>query len=172
MTLGLLDVALSNIGSFILGVLVCRWIVRRGLAAAQQIAHTSGSSDMATSDPPTTKPPSVLVRAVIIIVVSAFVFGIGVRVGYSLVRHDVSCFNDYANDLADSLEPRQHAAKQLERADKRQDRAILRALTPGATRRDFIAVREATEAKLTKRRELATERRENPYPDAPREVCQ
>lgn len=171
MTFSVFDVALSNLGSFVLGALVCRWIVRRGLTAAQQIAHTSGSSDMTTtSDPPETRP--LIARVAIIMIVSALVFGIGVRVGYSLVQHDVSCFNQYANDLADSLAPRQTAAKQLELADKRQDRAIQRALTPGATRRDFIAVRKATEAKLAKRHELALERKENPYPDAPREVCQ
>lgn len=161
------NVALSNLGSFALGFLACRWLARRAAAAA---AHIHDHSEVPMKSQRTALMP-LPARVVVLVLVGALTFGLGVRTGYELLADKVSCFNDYANKNADSQETRQAATEALQKADAAQDVAIAAALTPGATREDFARVRVATAAKIAKQEELATQRRINPYPDAPREVC-
>lgn len=109
--------------------------------------------------------------AAIYIVVGIIIFGAGVRFGYELLAGKVSCFNTYANALADSLDPRQSATESLQDADLEKDRAILALLVPGHDHADVAALRKATAAKVAKQEALDRNRETNPYPDPPREVC-
>jgi hypothetical protein len=105
------------------------------------------------------------------VVVGILVFGAGVRLGYDLLSDKVSCFNTYANRLADSLEPRQTATASLQEADLARDLALLNVLTPGHNHRDIAALRRATADKVSQQNALNRKRDANPYPDPPREVC-
>jgi hypothetical protein len=161
------NVAITNIGSFVLGFFVCKWLARRAAAAVDHI-HDHSEVTMPARRSALMPLPA---RVIVLVLVGALTFGLGVRVGYEVLAGKVSCFNDYANKNADSQETRQAATEALQNADAKQDRAIAAALSPGATADDFALVRQATAAKIAKQHELATQRRINPYPDAPREVC-
>lgn len=162
------NVILSNLGAFALGYLTCKWVARRAAAAIDHRIHDH--SEVTMPKRRTALMPLPL-RVVVLVVVGVLMFGLGVRVGYQVLASKVSCFNDYANQNADSQETRQAATEALQKADAKQDVAIAAALSPDATQADFARVRAATAAKIAKQRELATQRRVNPYPDAPREVC-
>ena len=110
-------------------------------------------------------------RVAILIIVGLLMFGLGVRVGYQVLSDKVSCFDAYANDLADSLEPRQRATEDLQDADVEVTHAIKVALTPGHDKRDVAALQDAIAAKARMQARLEVQREANPYPSAPRKVC-
>lgn len=98
-------------------------------------------------------------------------------------RDQQRCFNEYANELASSLEPRQAAAEERTDAEVAWQDAVAEALMQAETvlanpaadpdpladaLRDF---RAADTVLAAAEERLAEERRENPYPAAPREVC-
>ncbi len=56
---------------------------------------------------PQRRAPLVIVS----IILGLVLFGVGVRVGYGLVDGRQDCLDTYANDLADSQDPRQQAAE-------------------------------------------------------------
>lgn len=95
-------------------------------------------------------------------------FGVGVKVGYELVRSDIACINEYANKNADATEPRQQA---VERRDRAND-AVFEALGDFAIGQievdKVIEVLDEREAAVAA---LEAERKIRPYPEAPREVC-
>lgn len=162
-----LNVIASNVGSFVLGVLVCRWLARRAASAADSI-HDHSEVNMADRRPPLMPLPA---RVVVLVLIGTLMFGLGVRVGYEVLASKVGCFNEYASKNADSQAARSTATEALQDADARQDRAILAALTPGHDKVDVAELRAATQAKVEKKQELAEQRKQNPYPDPPREVC-
>lgn len=162
-----LNVIASNIGSFVLGVLVCRWLARRAASAADHITDHSEVTMPARRNALMPLPA----RVIVLVLVGALMFGLGVRVGYELLSEKVSCFNGYANKNADAQETRSAATEALQAADARQDQAILDALTPGNDKADVAELRAATAAKIHKKADLAKQRRIHPYPDPPREVC-
>lgn len=95
-------------------------------------------------------------------------FGVGVKVGYELVRSDIACINEYANANADAAEPRQEA---VERRDRANDAVFdaLADLAAGTVEVDAVAdVLEEREKAVAA---LEAEREIRPYPEAPREVC-
>jgi hypothetical protein len=155
----------SNVGSFLLGFLACRWLARRAAAAAAHLAHTE--------EPPMPETRRALLplpaRVLILVLVGLLAFGLGVRVGHQVLATKVS---EYANDLADSLSPRQEATEDLQAADVRVTRAIKLALIPGHDNRDRLELQNAIAAKARMQQCLDEQRRENPWPDAPREVCE
>lgn len=108
-------------------------------------------------------------RVLILVLVGLLAFGLGVRVGHQVLATKVS---EYANDLADSLSPRQEATEDLQAADVRVTRAIKLALIPGHDNRDRLELQNAIAAKARMQQCLDEQRRENPWPDAPREVCE
>lgn len=109
--------------------------------------------------------------AAVLVVISLVAFGLGVRVGYQVLNGKVECFDQYANDLADSLEPRNSANQELATADKARDEALVDLLEPGNDAADNQAFIEANDAKVEIQDKLAETRAKNPYPDPPREVC-
>lgn len=162
-----LNVIVSNLGALALGIFIGKRLGRRAAAA---VDHIHDHSEVTVPSRRTALMP-LPVRVIVLLVVGALTFGLGVRVGYEVLAEKVSCFNDYANKNADSQETRQAATEALQKADAEQDVAIAAALAPGATRADVVRVRRATDAKIAKQAELADQRKKNPYPDAPREVC-
>lgn len=117
----------------------------------------------------------------------------GSRQAVAELSHQSQCLTSYANQLYDSLNPRQRANERLQNADKRFKRAdqvfaealsqlLADALDPNSSvevrTNDAIALQRATEAKaaalkhanyISRRLEVA--RDQNPYPPPPKEVC-
>lgn len=176
----LVNVVLTNLGSFALGLMVMKWLTRR--TAAVVVDHAHDHSEVTVD---AQKTQTVRARIAIFIVLGLILFLLGVRVGYSLLARDVSCFNEYAAQSADAQNRRSDATQALQDADKRFKRAdrefkeaVVAALTPGASDREVRAVRiaaqqsqSAAQESLDKQAELEAERRRNPYPDPPSEVC-
>lgn len=162
------NVIASNLGSFALGVLVCKYVGRRAAAA---VDHITDHSEVPMQPRRTALMP-LPARVIVLVLIGSLMFGLGVRVGYQLLADKVSCFNEYASQNADSQSARSKATEELQHADQRFKRAVVNALTPGATRADFEAVRETAEEAVAKQRQLEADRHRHPYPEAPREVCQ
>lgn len=158
----------THVGTFLLGYLTCKWLAKRDAAAADHLAHHE--------EPPVPDPRRPLLplpaRVIVLVLVGLLMFGLGVRVGYQVVANKMSCLDTYANDLADSLTPRQRATEDLQAADKQVSVAIKAALTPGHDKRDLHALQDAVAAKVRMQNRLDAQRNANPYPDAPREVCE
>jgi hypothetical protein len=162
-----LNVIASNIGSFFLGVLVCKWLGRRAAAA---VDHIHDHSEAPVPAQRTALMP-LPVRVIVLVLVGSLMFGLGIRVGYQLLEDKVSCFDQYANDLADSLTPRQQATEDLQAADVRVTAAIKVALIPGHDTADKAELQAAIAAKARMQNRLDEQRIANPYPEAPRKVC-
>jgi hypothetical protein len=160
------ELVLTNVSSFVLGLIVARWVIRRGLEKADDLTHDLTT---ATEETPVHLPSRERwVAGAVAIICGLILFGVGIRVGYETQQSKIDCFDTYANDLADSQQVRQDAAEERDVAlydtlrttrdrleGKRGDRAILRALDR------YVAAYE----------DLEQARAANPYPDAPREVC-
>lgn len=113
-------------------------------------------------------------RGVVVLVISLILFGAGVRVGFTLLNDEVKCFDNYANDLADSLAPRQNAneAYQLRQEAVFEATANLLAVDPADRQDAERDLAEALEDYEEAKADLDAERAKNPYPNAPREVCE
>jgi type VI protein secretion system component VasK len=89
------------------------------------------------------------------------------------------CLAKFGNRLYDSLHPRQHVSKLLQRADGAYTDAFVNLLeallvdhAPQAvTTRDALAVKAAAEHKQAVSARLNAERAKTPYPRPPRRVC-
>lgn len=98
-------------------------------------------------------------------------------------RQQQDCFNEYANELASSLEPRQAASEARTAAQVEWQTAVSHTLVAAeqilaAEATDMTALTvalaefRAADSRLDAAEgRLAEERIENPYPKAPREVC-
>lgn len=109
------------------------------------------------------------VRAVIVLLVSGLLFGSGVFAGYRVLQQQFSCVNDYANDLADSLTPRQEATEVYQIKQDDVFNATERLLNGDKTAKADLS--KALNDYRIARVELEDQRESNPYPEAPREVC-
>lgn len=159
----------THVGAFLLGMLAMKWLTKRAAAAAAHLAHLDEEPPVPDPRPPLLPLPA---RVAILILVGLLMFGLGIRVGYQVLDNKVACFDKYANDLADSLAPRQKATEDLQDADKRVTLAIQAALVPGRDKSDLAELKAANAAKARMQQRLEQQREENPYPDAPREVCE
>lgn len=106
--------------------------------------------------------------------------GVGVQITISSAQgnrdddfrnRQVVCLNAYANQLYDSLKPRQTSAELLQAADQRFNHAVVNLFEPGNDKADVARVRRAAEAKQRLADQLTHERAANPYPQPPRAVC-
>lgn len=152
-------VVASNLASFFLGLILARGAMHLGvITAARFTLPSNGDRDMRH-----------IAWGVVFLTLGIIVFGIGVRVGYDLVRRDQNCLSEYANDLADALEPRQRAAETRDQRELEVFAATSRLLEQEG---DADELRKALNAYLRADRELIEQRAANPYPDPPREVCE
>jgi hypothetical protein len=94
-----------------------------------------------------------------------------------LQRHD-ACLTAYANQLHDSLAPRQRASKRLQAADEAYNGALLALLTDaahkapqGKIRLDAKVLRQSARHKQDVAAQLNRERARRPYPSPPKDVC-
>lgn len=173
----------SHLGAFAAGLIAMRWLVRRGAQAVETaVDHVHDhqlEAPMPTAPPPTPAPQprhrsldTVTVRVVVLLVCSLVSLLVGVRVGYQSFDEPATCLTDYANELADSQEPRQRAAEVRDQRELEVFAATSRLLNArGAGQDDAEALRKALNAYLRASRQLDQERAANPYPEAPREVC-
>jgi hypothetical protein len=122
-------------------------------------------------------------RAVAYFVVGVLVFGLGVYTGFRVLEQKYGCVNDYANELADSLEPRQKDGEALQAREQEARATENKAWTAVAAVLDQqdpdaaalkVAVAnhlEASKDYLEAAEALNATRTKNPYPPAPREAC-
>lgn len=114
--------------------------------------------------------PTRVLRGVAYLLVGLLAFGTGIFVGFQTLQREYSCVNDYANDLADSLEPRQAASELLQRRQAavfKKTAQLIDGRDPGG--RQLAGALDRYQAA---RDALEDERVDNPYPQPPREVCQ
>lgn len=109
-------------------------------------------------------------RGIAYLIIGLLAFGTGVYVGFVALRSEYSCVNDYANNLADSLEPRQSASETLQRRQADVFEATA-ALLDGQDP-DGAELAAALDEYESARADLEDERAANPYPQPPREVCE
>lgn len=157
----------TNVASFITGLVLARWGMRRGLEKATELI------DHAHHDQEPTVPKSqrFSVLGVIAVVFGLIIFGLGVRVGFEVLDEQVDCFDTYANELAEAQEVRQDAAERRDAALNDVLRTTRNRLGNDAVPGNQAAIRAALDRYARTYDELEDARRENPYPDAPREVC-
>jgi hypothetical protein len=98
---------------------------------------------------------------------------VAVQVGISQQQsqHQTDCLTQYANELYDSLQPRQVSAQKLQHADIAFKRSVAALLEPGHDSRDLVAVRKALAHNTQVADRLTTSRQANPYPPPPRRIC-
>lgn len=95
------------------------------------------------------------------------------------VQDQSMCLTTYANQLYDSLTPRQSASEALQAADSAFNDALVTLLKealsghPDQTKAhaDAVALAAAAQHKQSVADHLSTERAANPYPPPPKKVC-
>lgn len=157
---------ITHAGCFVLGLVVMRWLTRRGLEKATDL------TDHVHQEHPVPKPSEhVTLLGVVALVCGLILFGLGIRVGYQLLDEQVDCFDTYASQLDDAQDARQAAIEKRDQRELEVFAATSRLLSQPGGAGDGDDLRKALNAYLRADAELTTERAENPYPEAPREVC-
>ncbi len=142
--------------------------MRFGLWASEHVPnHYDEDAQSISEDSPMRKTQSRASMAVAALVISVLVFGLGLKVGYEAFRSDANCLNDYANDLSESLAPRQTATESRDARIKDVLEASVGFLDQDDPQELQFAIRRYLEADAL----LRFERQQNPYPDPPEEAC-
>jgi hypothetical protein len=110
-----------------------------------------------------------LARAVAYLVAGVLIFGLGVYTGFRVLEQKYGCVNDYANELADSLEPRQKDGESLQAREQEAWAAVAAVLAQKDP--DAVRLKAAVADYLKAAEQLQATRTKNPYPPAPREAC-
>lgn len=158
-------VAVENAAFFAVGLsvgllagLLIGWAERRA-----QIMTDPGSSSMSKST------ESRSARAMALTAVGILLFGCGMFAGFRALEQKYECLDDYANSLADSLEPRQTDNETLQEREQEAWAAVAAVLAQEDP--DAKELKRAVADYLEAAERLDTTRTENPYPPPPREVC-
>lgn len=122
------------------------------------------------------------------VAVGLFMIVMALLIGNSQLQHNddqhalqkqSSCLTTYANQLYDSLNPRQSANESLQRADEQFNDALVALLKVALSPNPDESVRRADALKLAAAAQhkqhvadmLSAERARNPYPPPPKKVC-
>lgn len=95
------------------------------------------------------------------------------------VQRQSGCLTTYANQLYESLAPRQKASEALQEADEDFNDALVALLTDSLSvspdrdqvHKDAVALQKAAQHKQQVSAQLSEKRAQNPYPAPPKEVC-